>query len=1516
MIVLKIKQLTKKLSANFVLALLTVSFLFVPFFLKAQAEEYKNDQGDLIGTSDSRMAVTVVESSDHLEFQVTIIGEIFARAFFFAMVYDTTALKLTDPTYTYDAPDGTALNTLGYPVITMPDSFTDKHSGYITSARQHFPVEDGPYSGMKMFCPNIGITDPNATNVHLFPGEMVHLFSFYLRKVNPGTPLKTSDFGYYAQPPAVPMQPIQSPSWMYGAFEVRYAPTQPWLNYVLKPELFTYRSPSSVITEEPTNVVENSATLNASFTRGNFQPTHNIAVSEYLQQYDTHRLNWDDITKYGFIYSDVNAEIVVNGFSNKLNIDGEDYYFPNPAELAAGMFERNGKTFYTHQPNINYADDQTVSFNQNITGLSGGVIYYAWSFIHYSFETSNEFLNVGNKITFMTTDDCPTPYVEVANLTYCDGENVPEYNFTGSDYTTFLWERVVGLDFGMPQNAGANTMPAFVATNYGFEAISAIYKVTPVSDYGCTGEPKIFVITVNPTPITSVVDDMVYCNATDAPRFDFTSNMPDAYFEWEFVNESGSTMIQGIPASGENYIPAFLAYNTGNQPMVGKYRVRASYVYANLPCYDNEWQYFNIVILPTPEIPSVTPQNQEICSGNSLENIIFGGNVPQVTYKWTRIEGNITEIPPIGEGNITGMIIENNTQFPLEAIYEVVAVLNNEDYPGYSCTSLPTQFSILVQPGILTDPVQNFVYCNGETTSVYTFTGNNASATYHWELLSGASLPIPTSGVNYLPSFLAVNDGNTPLIANYRVRATYNDCAETQWKTFSISILPTPTVASTPVHQTVCSGETTLPVLFSSNVTNTTFHWTKVSGNIPALPFEGTGNFAAHTLENTGSTVMEVVYEVTPMLNYMQYPDYTCAGTPTQFTISVLPQPKINTIPEMVYCEGERAPNFEFGNFSGVSYAWQRISGVNVGLAENGTGQLPSFIAVNNNNSEIAEAIYEVTASYNMYGTVCTHSETFTIIVNPTPSVELNIGPYEFCANVETPIIDLTVEFLSLNNVEETVYEWTYISANEIGLPQTSGTNFIPSFVAINNGPQQITALFKVVARVGHCYSEERIFKINVNPVPSIISATHAGAICSGNYFEYSILTSTPVNEISWERLPHPDINNNTGASGNGGYISERIYNTSASDINVTYKVSIQSAECGEVNIGEVYLIVKPEIELNINPLITACNNESTVAIQYDFELPGVQYTLIFDPAAVADGWISVKEFTTLPLSEILVNVPDGAKYGNYYATLNVRLGTCITSSDIVFALGSTPVLTNASNADIALCNNEDLYLFVETNGNVQYQWYFDGELIPGETKSFYEAIFNETIAGVYSVEISNECGTISYDFNVKTNAAMIEMKWDDVMYVDNSQNLYVAYQWYKDGNPIGKDGQSQYYTEKGGFTPYAEYIVKAYKPDGTYDESCPFIPNDGTTGNGGLIIYPNPTLRGNDVTFLLHFPNGESPESTVVIYDMNGKLVMQFEITDYKTEVRLNAASGTYGVKVTTKNGTEFVEKLIIQKQ
>jgi len=423
------------------LFIVAVFISVVPFTLKAQSEKYYSSDYVLVGTSDSRFFITLNDTDEYLELQVSFIGEMSARAMFFDFLYNPATLILTNKDLTFEAPDAT-INTFPEQIVYKSAIFEAKYPGYTTRSRRHRAVFEGSAAHMKYFVTEVEDGNPYANLLYLAPGEALHAFSIYLKKRNPGVPIQQSDFGYFAQSPNSNGDALQTSLWLNSAFSIAFAAMSPLDFHIVKPNFYSFRSPSSVIAGEPV-LTDTKATINATLTRGNLKPSHEILVSSYREAANYGRLDWDSITHYGFLYSNVNATIQVKGFSNKLNIDGVDYNFPDAGELAAGKFVRNGKTFFISMYNNNLPD-QSISFDQEIN-LAQNKNYYAWPFFRFTYETSNSFLTVGNKVMFNT--------VEVLECTFMEDQTVDEddpkagyYTHTGSEWDAIQTQGIIVVD--------------------------------------------------------------------------------------------------------------------------------------------------------------------------------------------------------------------------------------------------------------------------------------------------------------------------------------------------------------------------------------------------------------------------------------------------------------------------------------------------------------------------------------------------------------------------------------------------------------------------------------------------------------------------------------------------------------------------------------------------------------------------------------------------------------------------------------------------------------------------------------------------------------------------------------------------------------------------------------------------------------------------------------------------------------------------------------------------------------
>jgi len=228
-------------------------------------------------------------------------------------------------------------------------------------------------------------------------------------------------------------------------------------------------------------------------------------------------------------------------------------------------------------------------------------------------------------------------------------------------------------------------------------------------------------------------------------------------------------------------------------------------------------------------------------------------------------------------------------------------------------------------------------------------------------------------------------------------------------------------------------------------------------------------------------------------------------------------------------------------------------------------------------------------------------------------------------------------------------------------------------------------------------------------------------------------------------------------------------------------------------------------------------------------------------------------------------------------------------------------------------CEGDGLVLEVVAEGdNLAYQWYFNNKKIEGATESRYSTVLTKEKEGIYYVEVIGDCGTdLSDKVNVTVGALTILMKWDDVLYITNLDNKYVSFQWYQNGEAISTHGTAIYYTNQAGLS--GTYFVRAFKQDGSYDQSCSITFTE-TTRSATVSIYPNPVARYNLLTI-------ESPEagesfigSKVDMYDMGGRKVYTTIATSQKIQIPVNVALGLYIVHITLDNGRVITQKVVVK--
>ncbi|MEN9303995.1 MAG: hypothetical protein RL264_2424 [Bacteroidota bacterium] len=635
----------------------------------------------------------------------------------------------------------------------------------------------------------------------------------------------------------------------------------------------------------------------------------------------------------------------------------------------------------------------------------------------------------------------PLPTVNViSSQTVCAGQATTAVTFSGTA-TTYNWSNsntTIGLGA-----SGTGNITSFTATNTSTSPITGTITVTPVIGT-CTGTSQTFDITVNPSPVLTVPSNQSLCAGQQTTAITFTSS-PTATVNW--TNDNTGT---GLSANGVGDIAAFTATNSTGATIVSTITATPT-----LNGCNGTPITFTITVNVTPIVSSVS--SQTVCAGQLSTLITFAGTA--TTYTWANSNPSIG-LGLNGTGNINPFTATNTTALPISGTIVVTPSSGN-------CVGTPTTFTITVNPSPSITAPSNQTICAGQTTTSVTFS-TIPTSTVNWSNDNTAS-GLGASGTGNIGPFTGINATSSPIISTITATPTANGCLGTP-AVFTITVNPTPTMTA-PADQTVCAGQLTSAVAYTSN--GTSFSWTNNNTAI-GLGASGTGTINAFTATNTSTISITGAITVTPSIG-------SCNGTPVTFNITVNPTVTLTPPSNQNVCAGQTTSAVNFTTTPSGSVSWTNDNTA-TGLAASGNGNIASFTATNTTSSPITSTI---TATPSANG--CTGAPvTFTITVSLTPTVNA-VTSQTVCAGQQTTAVTFSGTGTS--------YGWTNSNA-AIGLG-ANGIGNIPAFTATNTGTSPISGTISVIPTIGTCVGNPITFTITVNPnlTPTF---TQIGPLCQG----------------------------------------------------------------------------------------------------------------------------------------------------------------------------------------------------------------------------------------------------------------------------------------------------------------------------------------------------------------------------------------------------------------------------------
>ncbi len=292
----------------------------------------------------------------------------------------------------------------------------------------------------------------------------------------------------------------------------------------------------------------------------------------------------------------------------------------------------------------------------------------------------------------------------------------------------------------------------------------------------------------------------------------------------------------------------------------------------------------------------------------------------------------------------------------------------NIDFPA---DKYSTEFCITVNstPVITVQPLSQGV-CIGAGLNLSVTATSATAMSYQWRKNS-----FDINGA--VSASFSIGSVSNSDAGNYDVVIT-NSCGTVTSATAVVTVNPTP-IASVPSNSVVCPGATIPLTSFSSSPTGATFTWTNSNTAIGLAAASGSGNILPFTATNATTSAITATITVTPILN-------GCAGPSSSYNITVNPTAVVTVPTILPVCSGATISATNFSSTpAGATYAWTS-SGDPIGLpAASGTGNVPSFTAVNAGSTQLSATI-TVTPSIN--GCAGTPS-SYEIRVNPLPVIDI-----------------------------------------------------------------------------------------------------------------------------------------------------------------------------------------------------------------------------------------------------------------------------------------------------------------------------------------------------------------------------------------------------------------------------------------------------------------------------------------------------------------------------------------------
>jgi gliding motility-associated-like protein len=564
------------------------------------------------------------------------------------------------------------------------------------------------------------------------------------------------------------------------------------------------------------------------------------------------------------------------------------------------------------------------------------------------------------------------------------GENVDQ-NGCSNNYS-YYWS--------MEETTGWSVTNGTMGSNNGFFGTTYDYTQwsTPLLDsveitFETPGTYHMWLYTANACGIDSIMNSIIInptakvlfnpdiqtiCSGDFSSSIFMESTIPGYLINWQMIdtfNISGLSFTSGSSVSVDTILPFVITNPTKEMGFV--------VFNATVGCTNVPSSLDTIYVYPLGDL-QVNPLQQSICS-NEQTNIQITSNFDEASFSWKAIYPSTITGASDGTGENIAQILFNSGTASDTVTY--IVYIGNVICPDDSIV-----VHVAVQPGINLNQNNDTIVCSGLVLNPVDYISSLPNTSFTWKN-SNTAIGLGDSGTGQVPTWtVSNNNSGLPISGTITVTAILDlSCPGTETD-FTVIVNPNGNINVSTLDTLICNGEA-VGITVESSVSSANIIWTQSSSSSITGANNGSGNLGSisDVLNNDGSTLSIDSVFYTFSISNVQCPDSNVT-----ISVAVHPQITINNISNILVCPSQSiSPENFVSTPAGASFSWTNDN-TSIGILSNGTGQITSWSAPQNNTSSLITGTITVSAQLNGCPGV---DNQFTVSINPIPNYTFNLNP-------------------------------------------------------------------------------------------------------------------------------------------------------------------------------------------------------------------------------------------------------------------------------------------------------------------------------------------------------------------------------------------------------------------------------------------------------------------------------------------------------------------------------------------